>query len=235
MRVVNYPVGFHPAMSRLHWFPLSFAVALLAYPSAASAPLRQAPGYAEITVPEAGSSVQGIVTIRGSANHPSFASYDVAFAYPEDPTGTWFAVGPSVTSPVIDGALGLWDTSQISPGRYVLRLRVVLSTGAVLESQVRDLRIGLPPAASSAAPASPTPALHPATATPSPLVVSPAEPSAPGNPVGAALAIGGAMAAGGLLLFGGYITLQHALAVWLGGLRMRRVLRGPHRPRPPQS
>lgn len=222
-------------MSRLHWFPLSLAVALLALPPAASVPPRQAPGYAEITVPEAGSSVHGIVTVRGSANHPSFTSYDLAFAYPEDPTGIWFAIGPSVTSPVVDGALGLWDTSQISPGRYVLRLRVVLSTGAILESQVRDLRIGLPPAASSAAPASPSPALTPSPARPAAFVVSLAEPSAPGNLVGAALAIGGAMAAGGLLLFGGYITLQHALAVWLGGLRMRRVLRGPHRPRPPQS
>ena len=235
MRVVNYPVGFDPPMSRLHWVPVSLAFVLLAVPLPAAAPLRQAPGYAEITVPEPGSSVQGIVTVRGSANHPSFASYDLAFSYPEDSTGTWFAIGPSVTSPVVDGALGLWDTSQISPGRYVLRLRVLLSTGAVLEAQVRDVRLGLPPSASSAAPASPTPALGPATATPPPLVVSPAEPTTPGHPVGAALIIGGVMAAGGLLLFGGYNTLQHALAVWLGGLRMRRVLRGPRSPRPPPS
>jgi hypothetical protein len=235
MRVVNYPVGFDLPMLRLHWFPVSLAVVMLAFPLPASAPPRQAPGYAEITVPEPGSSVQGIVTVHGSANHPSFASYDLTFSYAEDATGTWFATGPSVTSPVVDGALGLWDTSQISPGRYVLRLRVLLSTGAVLEAQVRDLRLGLPPAASSAARATPTTALVPATATPPPLVDSPAEPSTPGNPVGAALVIGGVMAAGGLLLFGGYITLQHALAVWLGGLRMRRVLRGPRSSRPPPS
>ena len=222
-------------MSRLRWFPVSLALVMLALPRPASAPPRQAPGYAEITAPEPGSSIHGIVTVRGSANHPSFASYDLAFSYSEDATGTWFAIGPSVTSPVVDGALGLWDTSQISPGRYVLRLRVLLLTGAVLEAQVRDLRLGLPPAASSAAPATPTPALGPATATPPPLVVSPAEASTPGNPVGEALIIGGVMAAGGLVLFGGYITLQHALAVWLGGLRMRRVLRGPRSPRPPPS
>jgi hypothetical protein len=222
-------------MSRLHWFPVSLAVVMLALPQPASAPPRQAPGYAEITAPEPGSSVRGIVTLHGSANHPSFASYDLAFSYSEDETGTWFAIGPSVTSPVIDGALGLWDTSQISPGLYVLRLRVLLSTGAVLEAQVRDVRLGLPPSASSAVPATPTPVIGPATATPPPLVVSPAEASTPGNPVGAALVIGGVMAAGGLLLFGGYIKLQQALAVWLGGLRMRRVLRGPRPPRPPPS
>jgi hypothetical protein len=222
-------------MPRLNWFPFSLAALMLALPQPAAAPPRQAPGYAEITVPEPGSSVHGIVTVHGSANHPSFASYDLAFSYSEDATGTWFAIGPSVTSPVVDGALGLWDTSQISPGRYMLRLRVLLSTGAVLEAQVRDVRLGLPPAASSAAPATPTPALGPATATPPPIVVSPGEPSTPGHPVRTALVIGGVMAAGGLLLFGGYITLQQALAVWLGGLRMRRVLRGPRSPRPPPS
>ena len=193
---------------------------------------RQAPGYAEITQPSPGSPVQGIVTILGSANHPSFASYDLAFAFADDSTGTWFGIGSPATTPVVDGPLGLWDTTQISPGRYVLRLRVNLSTGAVLESQVSDVHIGLPATVPSAAPKSPTPERASATSTsvPSPLTSSQA-PSPARDPVGAALAIGAGMAAGGLVLFGAFVGLQRALSVWLGGLRMRRVLRAPRRSR----
>jgi hypothetical protein len=224
-------------MVRCRWLPFTFGLLLLGQGPSILTPLRQAPGYAEITTPGPGSSIEGIVTIRGSANHPSFTSYELSFTYADDATGTWFTIGPPSTAPVVDGALGLWDAGGVSPGVYVLRLQVFLSNGAVLESQVRDLRVGLPPAvAPTASASSPTPDRMP-TATPSTfVVVPPAETSPPvRDPVGSALLIGAAMAAGGLGLFGAFVSLRHALAVWVGGLRMRRVLRGPHRPRPPQA
>ena len=209
-------------------FALVTLAILTASPHAAEA--RQAPGYSEITSPAPGSAVQGIVTIRGSANHPSFVAFDLAFSYADDPTQTWFLLGPTVESPVQDDALGLWDTSRVSPGSYILRLRVFLSTGAVLESQVRGLTIGLPTKAlapgaptSTPVPVTPTPTLPPAA------LAVPQGPSRAGDPVPSALAIGAAMAAAGLVLLGVYMALQRALSVWLGGLRMRRVLRGPHR------
>lgn len=215
------------------------AFLILAWLLAASmqaAEARQAPGYSEITAPAPGSAVQGIVTIRGSANHPSFLAYDLAFAYGNDPTETWFPLGATVESPVQEEVLGLWDTSRVSPGLYVLRLRVFLSTGAVLESQVRGLSIGIPTALPAPGVPTPTPApVVPTVALP-PLAPLPAEVQpAAGDPIASALTIGGAMAAGGLVLLSLYLALQRALAVWLGGLRMRRVLRGPHRPRPPRS
>ncbi len=232
-RMVNYLVGPRAEMTNARWFPAPLALLALMHLPVAPAPARQAPGYAEITQPSPGSPVEGIVTIRGSANHPSFASYDLSFAYAQDTTGTWFPIGSPATVPVVDGALGLWDTTPISPGRYILRLRVFLSTGAVLESQVRDLPVGLPVPVASAGPASPTSQLAIATSTPIPArEASPQQqPPQARNPVRAALGIGGAMAAAGLLLFGAFVGLQRALSVWLGGLRMRRVLRAPNRSR----
>ncbi|HET7009510.1 MAG TPA: hypothetical protein VFI11_01940 [Anaerolineales bacterium] len=200
---------------------------------AEAAEARQAPGYAEITSPSPGSAVQGIVTIQGSANHPSFVEYDLAFGYSDDPTDTWFPLGPRVTSPVVDGALGLWDTGKISPGVYVLRLRVSLSNGTILESQVR-VSVGLPTA--SPVPGAPTSTKVPVlpTTTPLPPAPLPVEP-ADADPVASAMTIGAAMAVAGFVLLGVYLALSRALAVWLGGLRMRRVLRGPHRARARRS
>jgi hypothetical protein len=211
------------------------ALALALVPSSVeAAEARQAPGYAEIASPEAGSAVQGIVTITGSANHPSFTAYDLAFAYADNPTDTWFPLGPTVRSAVVQGPLGLWDTSRISPGAYVLRLRVFLSTGAVLESQARGITIGLPTTTPAPGAASPTSTSVP----PTPTLVAPF-PTPPGaaarpDPVGSALAIGGATAVAGLVLLAVYLALQRSLSVWLGDLRMRRVLRGPRRSRPPR-
>lgn len=209
------------------------ALLILAPLSGLPAPPRQAPGYAEITQPVPGSVLEGIVTLRGSANHPSFTSYDLAFTYANDTTGTWFIIGSPATTPVVDGPLGLWDTSTVSPGIYVLRLRVYLSTGAVFESQVRDLRIGLPAPKTSAASPSATPRQVAPTATPLPaMVVTAPAPAPPTNPAFSALTIGASMAAGGLVLFLAFVALRRSLGVWLGGLRMRRVLRGPQRTRP---
>jgi hypothetical protein len=237
MAVVDYTVGFGSNPMTVKRRLSAFLILVLSLASPVPAvEARQAPGYSEITAPAPGSAVQGIVTIRGSANHPSFVAYDLAFAYGDDLTETWFPLGATVESPVQDDVLGLWDTSRVSPGLYVLRLRVFLSTGAVLESQVPGLSIGIPTAAP--APGVPTPSPAPAlpTVTLPPVAPLPAEVlPAPGDPVASALTIGAAMAAGGLVLLSLYLALQRSLAVWLGGLRMRRVLRGPHRPRPPRT
>ena len=101
----------------------------------------QAPGYADIRKPLGGEAIEGVVTIEGSASHPSFLSYDLFFAHSDDPTGTWFLIGDAVHTPITDGGLGLWDTTGITDGFYTLRLRVHLSNGIVLKSNVEGLRI----------------------------------------------------------------------------------------------
>jgi len=99
------------------------------------------PGFAEIVQPAEGQVLQGIVTIRGTATHPEFAVFDLAFSFDPDPTETWFSLGEPVDTPVVDGRLAIWDTGPISDGNYRLRLRVQLQGGEPLVAIVHDLRV----------------------------------------------------------------------------------------------
>ncbi len=105
-------------------------------------PLRiDVPGFAEIVQPAEGQALQGIVTIRGTAAHPAFEAFELAFSFDPDPTETWFALGEPVDTPVVDGRLAIWDTGPISDGNYRLRLRVRIEGGAPLVAIVEDLRV----------------------------------------------------------------------------------------------
>lgn len=84
--------------------------------------------------------VQGVVTISGSVNALGFSSYEVSFAYENDPTQTWFQLTSS-TLPVIEGELGIWDTTTLTDGDYTLRLQVFLLDGTVQEITVSDVRV----------------------------------------------------------------------------------------------
>jgi len=120
---------------------LALVLALLAVGLTTRATSAQAPGYAEILAPTPGSPVQGLVTISGSANHPEMVSYDLAFAYPDDPTGTWFPILEDSTAPVVRDRLALWDTTSLTDGTYDLRLQVRLRDGTILEALAPGLRI----------------------------------------------------------------------------------------------
>jgi hypothetical protein len=93
-----------------------------------------------ISSPVAGQAVQGSVVIRGSTTVDGFQSYEVDFAYSEDPTQTWFLIQES-TSLVQDGVLAVWDTTTITDGDYTLRLVVNLVNGAQVEVSIPGLRM----------------------------------------------------------------------------------------------
>ena len=197
-------------------------IAALLHPSARA--LAQAPGYAEILTPSGGGSVDGLVSIEGTADHPAFLRYDLAFAYDPNPTATWYPLGEPVPTRAQQTTLGLWDTTNLSPGIYQLRLRVHLAGGAVLEDTIGGLRIGLPAAVPESTTSAVAPSATPRPATPVPSATpSAAAPAA--DPVGLALGIGGLTATALLLTLALYIPLRRSLASWAGTLRMRRVLR----------
>ncbi|MCP5095053.1 MAG: hypothetical protein GY943_05840 [Chloroflexi bacterium] len=85
-----------------------------------------------ITEPAVGDTISGVVTVRGTAVHPDYLRYELAFWQEANPDAGWvvFAEGDQ---PVQDGVLALWDTAvgqtigaPVFPdGRYQLRLRVV--------------------------------------------------------------------------------------------------------------
>jgi hypothetical protein len=101
-----------------------------------------------ITEPAAGSEVSGIVTIVGTAVHPDYLRYELAFRNVSNPAADWivFAGG---SEPVVNGPLAIWDTTvgreigaPVFPDdRYQLRLRVVKTDYNYDEYFVGDLLI----------------------------------------------------------------------------------------------
>lgn len=189
----------------------------------------QIPGFAELTSPQSGEVVTGLVTLRGTADHPAFSRFEVQFAYADDETGTWFSIGEPVDTPVIDGRLALWDTAGITDGDYTLRLLVWLQDGRPLEAVVPDVRVRnytspptpAPARSGSDLPTATTPALSAAvepTATPA---APPASEPSPPSPFW-----GGAAA--GLIVLAGvavYALAGPPARAYLAHLRMRQLHR----------
>ncbi len=112
-----------------------FLTAVAARPVAVRADLQPA-----VTKPRAGEVLQGALTVTGSSAVPGFLSAEIAFTYSGDTTGTWFLIAED-SQPVEDGMLATWDTTTITDGDYVLRLRVTLADGGQLDTTVPDLRV----------------------------------------------------------------------------------------------
>lgn len=172
-------VRWLPAISGSALLFLTFVMALL--PTAVFRVHAQAEnGIAE---PVSGSEINGVVVVVGTAVHPDYLRYELAFRNLADPAADWvvFAEG---SEPVNNGALAVWDTTvgreigaPVFPdGRYQLRLRVVKTDYNYDEYFVTDLVI---------ANAEPTPTPTPESADEAPAapatlaataVFSPAEP-----------------------------------------------------------
>ncbi len=87
-----------------------------------------------ITAPLADSTLSGLVTISGSAP----AAWELAFAYRDNPTGTWFPLAAS-PNPLTGDLLPAWDTTLITDGLYTLRLRILAADS--FQDYLQDIRI----------------------------------------------------------------------------------------------
>ncbi len=85
-----------------------------------------------ITSPAPNDILRGQVNIIGSTNDPSFVSAQLDFAYASDSTGTWFPL-QALSQSVFDSPLYTWDTTTITDGDYILRLRVFVTDGSSQE------------------------------------------------------------------------------------------------------
>ncbi len=146
-----------------------------------------------ISAPAAGQVLHGPVAITGVTDVSNFASAEVSFAYASDTTNTWFSIS-ATTQPIANDVLASWDTTTISDGDYVLRLRVTLQDGTfqdvTVPVQVRNYTALATPTPTVTAtvpvlqiptpilvantPTSPAPTLVPRS-TPTPLPSNPAE------------------------------------------------------------
>jgi hypothetical protein len=118
-------------LAGVRWMPLLILPMLLA----------DVPGFAEISVPVQSEAVSGIVSISGTATHPAFASYELAYSRDAGAASTWFPIVDSMNTPVLDGRLGIWDTTELSDGTYRIRLLVRLKEAAPLEAIVGQIRV----------------------------------------------------------------------------------------------
>jgi membrane peptidoglycan carboxypeptidase len=103
---------------------------------------------AVIKSPAAGASVNGVVTVMGRAASNDFEWFRLEYGAGASPS-EWIVIN-QVNAAVTDGALGMWDTSALSPGQYTLRL--------VVKDRVRGELVSLATITVSAkATAAPTP------------------------------------------------------------------------------
>jgi hypothetical protein len=128
----------------------------------------QAQTLGQITSPRDQAAVRGLVPIEGSATHPQFQKYEIHYGPQPNPGDQWTPIGGSpFTVPVVQGRLGLWDTTIIPDGLYSLRLRVVRLDGNYDEYFVRGIQVNNTLPTETPTPAqTPTPA--PPTNTPLP-------------------------------------------------------------------
>jgi len=93
-----------------------------------------------ITSPAPDELLRGQVTITGRLDFPSFLAAQLEFSYASNPTNTWFLI-QTFSTPLTEGNLANWDTTSITDGDYVLRLRVSFEDGTSQEATV-PVKIG---------------------------------------------------------------------------------------------
>ncbi|MBN2003336.1 MAG: hypothetical protein JXA21_08265 [Anaerolineae bacterium] len=116
-----------PTKALWHGALLLFILCLMNAGQGLAAPTAQA--NLSITSPTEGSTLSGTVSIQGTATHSNFESYGVLYATGSNVTAetNWRLDLPitwNVRSMVVNGELGVWDTTQVPNGQYVLALVV---------------------------------------------------------------------------------------------------------------
>jgi len=131
-------------------------------------PQEQGPG-AVITSPRDRAVVRDKVSIQGTATHPEFWKYEVAYSPEPNPEDQWILIGMVHETQVVDNVLETWDTTLLPDGNYSLRLRVVRRDGNYEEYFVRQISV-----ANTQPTDTPTPEITPTpTNTPTPLPPTP--------------------------------------------------------------
>jgi len=99
------------------------------------------PGQIMLTTPKPGDVIKSQVILVGTANIPNFGFYKYEFATLG--TDVWFTIQAN-REVKQDGELGRWDTSEVSPGDYNLRLVVTNNQGDALPPCVVPVRVAAP-------------------------------------------------------------------------------------------
>jgi hypothetical protein len=96
------------------------------------------PGQIEITTPENGAQVGGVVEIIGTADIPNFGFYKFEIKRPDETIWLTIQAGNTI---VRNDKLGDWDTSRLIPGEYQLGLVVIDNQAQAAPACVVLLRV----------------------------------------------------------------------------------------------
>ncbi len=96
------------------------------------------PGSVEWIEPTPGAQISGTVELIGTVSVQDFGFYKYEWSTPGSSTWSTIAAG---NQPVTNGKLGDWNTSQMTPGDYLLRLVVVNNQNQPLPACVVQVRI----------------------------------------------------------------------------------------------
>jgi hypothetical protein len=111
-----------------------------------------------------GENVSGVVAIEGTATADDFRDYVLDYVPDPSPSDVqWRPIQGAVEQQVQDDVLGVWDTTGVEDGRYILRLTVNHHFSDPTTTEVRVF----------VANATATPVPQPGTFTPSPPAGSP--------------------------------------------------------------
>ena len=92
---------------------------------------------AVITSPADDGTAFGMVSITGTADHENFGAYTLSYRRADETSFTEFHRS---TTSVVDGELGVWDTSLLRNDEYVIRLQVATTEGT---ANVVEHNVGL--------------------------------------------------------------------------------------------
>jgi hypothetical protein len=99
------------------------------------------PAQIMLSFPASGQEIRGKITLIGTADIPNFGFYKYEFA----PVGVdvWATIQAGRVA-LQNDELGAWDTSELTPGDYLLRLVVTDNQGQALPACVVPVRIRAP-------------------------------------------------------------------------------------------
>jgi hypothetical protein len=99
-------------------------------------------GVLEISSPKQGEEVSGVVEVKGSVNTPNIGSYRYEYSTLGEPNWQVIAAGSGV---ILDGSLGYWYTTDLTPGDYLLRLVALDNQGTESSACVLVVKVTAPP------------------------------------------------------------------------------------------
>jgi hypothetical protein len=97
------------------------------------------PGQLEWTFPESGGEISGTVELRGTVNVVNLGFYKYEYSQPG--SDVWLTIAAGNEARVDQPLGGVWNTSQVTPGDYLLRLVIADNENRLMAPCVIPIRI----------------------------------------------------------------------------------------------